>query len=114
MTKQKFYAVAHGRTRGIYQTWAETQSQVKGVKNAKFKCFQTCAEAHRFLTEHLPIETNGDETNQDETNEENTDGRNYNEHVTGAHDMEQVIHLNSLFKNLTTGIVPDKLLFWFV
>jgi len=45
----KFYAVAIGRTPGIYPTWAECQSNVKGYPNARFKKFSTEEEAQSFI-----------------------------------------------------------------
>jgi len=46
--KPKFYAVAVGRTPGIYLTWSDCESQVKGFTNAKFKSFPTRKEAELF------------------------------------------------------------------
>jgi len=45
----KFYAVAVGRNTGIYSTWDECQSQVKGFSNARFKSFSTVEEAESFI-----------------------------------------------------------------
>ena len=36
-----YYAVAKGRSPGIYNTWAECSEQVKRFKGAKFKKFTT-------------------------------------------------------------------------
>jgi len=47
--KAKFYAVAKGRNPGVYSTWDECQSQVKGFSNAKFKSFGTNEEAESFV-----------------------------------------------------------------
>ncbi|KAI8430090.1 hypothetical protein MSG28_000511 [Choristoneura fumiferana] len=44
-----FYAVAKGRTTGIYHSWAECESQVKGYSGAKFKKFDTASAAQEFL-----------------------------------------------------------------
>ena len=45
----KFYAVAVGRTPGIYPTWEECQSNVIGYPNARFKKFSTEEEARSFI-----------------------------------------------------------------
>lgn len=45
MADQKFYVVWEGHRPGIYTNWAETQRQIKGYKNAKFKSFKTRREA---------------------------------------------------------------------
>ncbi|XP_063709462.1 ribonuclease H1 [Culicoides brevitarsis] len=50
LLRMPFYAVANGRTPGIYKTWAECESQVKGFKAAKYKKFNTEAEAKNFVT----------------------------------------------------------------
>ncbi|MDP4098540.1 ribonuclease H family protein [Paenibacillus sp. P96] len=45
MAKQKHYVVWVGKTPGIYASWAECQSQVNGVTGAKYKAFESKAEA---------------------------------------------------------------------
>lgn len=45
----KYYAVAKGRKTGIYTTWGDCESQVKGFSGAIFKSFSTEAEAKRFM-----------------------------------------------------------------
>ena len=45
MKKQKFYVVWVGVTPGIYRTWTECQLQTKGHAGAKYKSFDTLAEA---------------------------------------------------------------------
>ncbi len=49
MAKKKFYAVRVGKKPGVYKTWAECQSQTKGVSGASFKSFGTIEEAHGFI-----------------------------------------------------------------
>ena len=44
-----FYAVANGRTNGIFLTWAECNTSVKGYQNARFKKFDTLGEAEQFI-----------------------------------------------------------------
>ena len=50
MAKKKFYAVKIGRIPGIYQTWDETEKQVKGFPSAEFKSFQTEEEAFNYIS----------------------------------------------------------------
>lgn len=45
-----FYAVASGRSPGVFQTWAECEKQVKGFGGAKYKKFNTQAEANSFVS----------------------------------------------------------------
>jgi len=47
--KKKFYSVAAGRKPGIYESWSETEKQVKGFPGAKFKGFPSKEEAKAWL-----------------------------------------------------------------
>ena len=49
MAQKKFYAVAVGRSPGIFTDWATAEKQVKGFAAAKFKSFPTKAEAEAWL-----------------------------------------------------------------
>ncbi|BHH84798.1 ribonuclease HI [Desulforhopalus sp. 52FAK] len=51
MAKKKFYAVASGRTQGVFTDWATTESQVKGFAGAKYKSFPTESEARAWLSD---------------------------------------------------------------
>jgi ribonuclease HI len=44
-----FYAVANGRTIGIFSTWKECQTSVKGFPSARFKKFETREDAEEFI-----------------------------------------------------------------
>lgn len=46
----KYYAVTKGRKTGIYTTWGECETQVKGFSGAVYKSFATETEAKRFLS----------------------------------------------------------------
>ncbi len=59
--KSKFYAVAIGRNTGIYSTWDECQSQVKGFSNARFKSFSTVEEAESFIASSFSSKKNTNE-----------------------------------------------------
>ncbi|REE86511.1 ribonuclease HI [Paenibacillus taihuensis] len=45
MAKQKFYVVWVGRKPGVYASWAECQLQTNGFDDAKFKSYESRAEA---------------------------------------------------------------------
>jgi ribonuclease HI len=47
MAKKKFYVVWSGLEPGIYGSWDECQAQIKGVKQALYKSFDTLEEAER-------------------------------------------------------------------
>ena len=49
MAEKKYYAVAVGRSPGIFTDWATAEKQVKGFAAAKFKSFPTRAEAEAWL-----------------------------------------------------------------
>ncbi len=49
MAKTKYYAVAVGRSSGIYTDWATAEKQVKGFPAAKYKSFPTRAEAEAWM-----------------------------------------------------------------
>ena len=54
-----YYAVAKGRTTGIFTTWDEAKREVTGYKGAVFKKFKTLEEAKAFLAsegDEAPIE----------------------------------------------------------
>jgi ribonuclease HI len=47
----KYYAVATGRTTGIFTTWPEAKSQVEGFPGAVYKSFKTREQAEAFLAD---------------------------------------------------------------
>lgn len=51
MTKRKYYVVVKGRKCGIFNTWSECESQVKGFSGAKYKSFATMEMAEEYLKE---------------------------------------------------------------
>ncbi len=51
MAKKKFYAVAAGNRTGIFQTWPECETQVKGVAGARYKSFDSREEAEKWLAD---------------------------------------------------------------
>jgi ribonuclease HI len=48
-----YYAVARGRTTGIFLNWDECNTSVKGYKNALFKKFDTKEEAENFQSKSV-------------------------------------------------------------
>lgn len=49
MAKKKYYAVKHGVTPGIYETWAECEAQTKGFSGAQHKVFASMADAEKYM-----------------------------------------------------------------
>jgi ribonuclease HI len=43
--KKKYYVVWEGRTQGIFKDWETCSTQIKAYPNAKYKSFETLAEA---------------------------------------------------------------------
>lgn len=52
MTNQKYYAVAKGKTPGVYLTWADCQNQTSGFSGAIFQKFYDKTEAEAFVANH--------------------------------------------------------------
>lgn len=44
-----YYAVAKGRSAGVYSSWSDCENQVKGYSGAQFKKFDTAADARAFV-----------------------------------------------------------------
>lgn len=44
-----FYAVARGRTPGVFNTWDECKAQISGYKLARFKKFNSRRDAEEFV-----------------------------------------------------------------
>lgn len=51
MAKQKYYVVWVGKKPGIYMNWSECQLQVNGFEGAKFKAYESKAEAELAYTQ---------------------------------------------------------------
>lgn len=49
MAKKKYYAVAKGKTPGIYFTWEDCKAQIEHVSEAVYKGFETIEEAEAFV-----------------------------------------------------------------
>lgn len=47
MAKKRYYVVWNGVQPGIYSSWEECQMQIKGIKQALYKAFDTLADAER-------------------------------------------------------------------
>ena len=47
MAKKRYYVVWNGIEPGIYGTWQECEAQIKGVKQALYKSFDTIEEAEK-------------------------------------------------------------------
>lgn len=50
MAKKWYYAVKIGRKAGVYNSWEETEEQVKGFAGAVFKKFPNFEEAEQFVS----------------------------------------------------------------
>ncbi|CAG8539040.1 33054_t:CDS:2, partial [Racocetra persica] len=50
-TKPGYYAVRKGRKPGIYLTWEECESQVKGFSDAKYQRFSLKTDAENFIND---------------------------------------------------------------
>ena len=57
LSKMPFYAVAKGRTPGIFMTWPDCEAQVKGFPGARYKKFENVGAAQDFITSEGGIKT---------------------------------------------------------
>ena len=48
-----YYAVAKGKNTGIFSTWSETTTYIKGFKGAVYKKFDTETEAQEFIDDNM-------------------------------------------------------------
>lgn len=62
-----FYAVAKGRTTGVYQTWDLAKVQVIGLKFAKYRKFDSLDDANAFVEEHSSTSSRSSSTAQKAT-----------------------------------------------
>lgn len=53
----KYYAVKSGRTPGIYMTWKECESMVKGYPGAIYKRFTNMEDARNYMDDSAHVET---------------------------------------------------------
>lgn len=80
MSKTKFYAVAVGRTAGIYSDWPTAEAQVKGYAGAKYKGFTSRAEAEMWLVD--PVYSQRPPARQQETAKGCAEGRPAGDGIT--------------------------------
>lgn len=49
---KKYYAIANGRSVGVYDSWSDAAEQVTGYSNSVFKGFSTRQEAEQYMADH--------------------------------------------------------------
>lgn len=85
MAKVAFYAVKNGREPGVYGTWAECESQVKGFPGAIYKKFGTEDAAREYIdSEKDEVSTKSDTT----TNHKQNDPFHVSAYVDGSFNSE--------------------------
>jgi hypothetical protein len=57
-THRPFYGVAAGIRTGIYLSWPDCEAQVRGVSHAKYKGFNTLAEAREWMRKRVDPQAN--------------------------------------------------------
>ena len=64
MSSSVFYAVAYGKTKGIFTTWTECEKSIKNFPNAKFRKFASKEDAEQFVkTGNIPTNTKKNNSN---------------------------------------------------
>lgn len=46
---KKYYAVKRGRSKGVFYTWSECYKQIKGIRGALYKSFESEEEAFQYV-----------------------------------------------------------------
>ena len=64
--KKFFYGVAIGRVPGVYDSWAETEKQVKGIRPNKYAKFSTRKRAQEFVDKYVNPQVREEEEIEDE------------------------------------------------
>jgi len=54
MVKKKYYVVWRGTETGIFDTWKECEQRIKGFEGARYKSFETMAEAEEAYAAGVP------------------------------------------------------------
>ena len=80
---KKYYAVAKGKTPGIYLTWNDCKAQVDGFSGAVYKSFLTLQEAELFIENVNGVNVNKSFGQMELSDLEKTDVRNDN-HAFGT------------------------------
>lgn len=57
---KKYYAVRKGKNPGIYESWGEAESQVKGYSGAEYKSFKTLDEADSYMSQISQVSIEND------------------------------------------------------
>lgn len=73
---KKYYAVAKGKTPGIYLTWNDCKAQVDGFSGAVYKSFLTLQEAELFIENVNGVNVNKSFEQMELSNLEKTDVKN--------------------------------------
>jgi ribonuclease HI len=96
--KSSYYAVRCGRNIGVYKTWSECQSNVKGFPGAVFKKFDTVEEAEQFSKK--PSASYKDDLEEDGNIEEPTSNK---QSIYDSRNTSNDICISSVF-----GVTEDK------
>ena len=83
-----FYAVANGRTIGIFLNWNDCNNSVKGYKNAIYKKFDTREQAENFIR----------------TNDKNTNDTN----IQKQHNITSLVDFNPEYYDYTDGACSNN------
>ena len=58
-----YYAIANGKTKGIFLNWSDCKNPVKNYKNAIYKKFDTLEEANNFIQLNTKINSTNESIN---------------------------------------------------
>lgn len=80
---KKYYAVAKGKTPGIYLTWNDCKAQVDGFSGAVYKGFATVQEAEEFVARYgeSPFVKAADKQKNIQSDDDNTESISTDTHL---------------------------------
>lgn len=80
---KKYYAVAKGKTPGIYLTWNDCKAQVDGFSGAVYKGFATVQEAEEFVVRYgeSPFVKAADKQKNIQSDDDNTESISTDTHL---------------------------------
>jgi ribonuclease HI len=105
-----FYAVASGKTIGIFLNWGDCSNSVKGYKNALFKKFDTREQAESFIAKNRNINESKNEDKFDATNINNKNNDIRDIHVNDCVDdkkQQSIKSFSDVNPNKTVDFISD-------
>lgn len=102
-----FYAVAKGRTTGIFMTWPDCEIQVKSFPGARYKKFNTVVEAQDFITANSESSASHAKNSQNNTKSLNLTSNNRKRSYSSSNNVQHT-PLSTQSQKLSTSSLSNK------